>query len=87
MVQWEDAEPATFQVNFSTELPIEINLNLPGPKGDKGDKGDPGDVTAASIGQLADVEITNLQDGDTIVYSNARFRNTHIENLTDGGNF
>lgn len=83
-VQWEDSEPATFEVTFSTELPIEINFGIPGPKGDKGD---PGDVSASSIGQLSDVEITNLQSGDAIVYLNSKFRNHPIENITDGGNF
>ena len=83
-VEFEDFEPQVFNITFSTEFPIEINFGIPGPQGEKGD---PGDVSASSIGQLSDVEITNLQDGDTIVYSSSKFRNTHIENLTDGGNF
>ena len=84
IVEMEDFEPQIFAITFSTEFPVEINFGIPGPKGEKGD---PGDVSASSVGQLADVEITNPQNGDTLVYSSSKFRNTHIENLTDGGNF
>jgi hypothetical protein len=79
-----DALPPMFTVEFESQLPIEVNFGIPGPQGEQGP---PGDVTASSIGMLSDVEITNLQSGDTLVYDNSKFRNTHITNLTDGGHF
>lgn len=64
-----------------------VTMQLIGEPGPQGPPGPPGDVTASSVGQLSDVELANLQDGDTLVYSTARFRNVPIVNLVDGGNF
>lgn len=83
-VELEEAMPPTFTVTFDSDIPILIEMGTPGPQGLQGP---PGDVSAASIGQLADVELSNLQDGDAIVYTATKFRNYPIENITDGGNF
>ena len=85
-IELPDALPPAFTVSFEGGLVIEANFGIPGPKGDKGEQGD---VSASSIGQLADVQITNLQGGDTLIYSApaSKFVNTHQSNLTDGGNF
>jgi hypothetical protein len=67
------------------DLPaLEVFLNPVGPKGDRGEQGE---VSASSIGQLSDVVLTNVKDGDLLVYQSAKFINTSKENLTDGGNF
>ena len=89
-VELEEALPPTFEVTFDPDFPIIIELGTPGPQGIQGIQGipgPPGDITTSSIGALADVELSNLQPGDTIVYSSAKFRNYPIENITDGGNF
>ena len=85
-IELPDAMPPSFTVDFEGGLVIEANFGIPGPRGEKGD---PGDVSASSIGQLADVQITNLQAGDTLVYSApaSKFINIHQSEITDGGNF
>lgn len=89
-VELEEALPPTFEVTFDPDFPIIIELGTPGPPGPPGQpgiQGPPGDLTTSSIGALADVELSNPQPGDTLVYSSAKFRNYPIENITDGGNF
>jgi hypothetical protein len=85
-VELPEAFPANFTVDFEGGFTIEANFGIPGPPGPAGP---PGDVTAASIGELTDVEITNINNGDTLIYSApiSKFINTHQSNLTDGGNF
>lgn len=83
-IELPDAIPPAFTVSFEGGLVIEANFGIPGPKGDKGDAGD---LTQASIGDLGDVLLTNIQNGDTLVYQSGTFVNTNIEDLTDGGNF
>jgi hypothetical protein len=83
-VRMQDAWPPAITVSVGSVANVAFNLGIPGPRGPAGP---PGDVTASSIGMLADVELSNLQDGDAIVYNAAKFRNLPIENITDGGNF
>lgn len=67
------------------EMPkLEVFLNPVGPKGDQGEQGD---VSASTIGQLSDVMLTNIKNGDLLIYQSSKFVNTPQENLTDGGNF
>lgn len=86
-VELEEAMPPVFTVTFDSDLPILIELGTPGPQGLQGPPGPPGDLTTSSIGTLADVELSNPQPGDALVYTAAKFRNYPIENITDGGNF
>lgn len=83
-IELPDAIPPAFTVSFEGGLIIEANFGIPGPKGDKGDTGD---LAQASIGDIGDVLLTNIQDGDTLVYQDGAFINTNIEDITDGGNF
>ena len=77
-------EPVVFELEMGETFPIEFQLGTPGPQGERGPKGD---LSASSLSSLTDVELSNLQDNDAIVYSSAKFRNLPIKNLTDGGNF
>lgn len=83
-VELEEALPPSFTVTFDSDVPILIEMGTPGPQGPAGP---PGDFTNASIGDFVDVELSNPQPGDALVYSSAKFRNFPIENITDGGNF
>ena len=83
-VELPDALPPMFSIEFENYLPLDVNFGIPGPQGERGP---PGDVSASSIGQLSDVEITNLQSGDTLVFNNTKFVNQSIATITDGGNF
>lgn len=71
-------------VNIGKPLSMIADIGLIGPKGEKGDFGDLND---ASINNLGDVQLTNPQNGDTLIYNNNKFINQHIETITDGGNF
>lgn len=83
-VRMQDAWPPQVTINVGSVANVAFNLGIPGPRGPAGP---PGNITSSSIGQLSDVELSNLQDGDAIVYTAAKFRNYPIENITDGGNF
>ena len=83
-VEMPDAFPPIFTVEFESGLLIEANFGIPGPKGDKGDFGD---LALASIGDLGDVVLTNIQEGDILLYQSTKFVNQPKTTLTDGGNF
>lgn len=68
-------------VNIGKPLSMAVNIGLIGPKGDAGD------LSGASISFFGDVQLTNPQNGDTLIYNNNKFINQHIETITDGGNF
>lgn len=84
-VELEDALPATFEVAFESDLVLDVNFGIPGPKGEKGDKGDKGDLS--NLNDLLDVQITNATNGDTLIFDAGVFKNTPITFVTDGGNF
>jgi hypothetical protein len=83
-VEMPDALPPMFSIEFENHLPLDVNFGIPGPQGERGPQGD---ISTSSINDLADVEIANLQNGDTLVFSNSRFVNQNIATITDGGNF
>jgi hypothetical protein len=83
-VLMEDAWPPTITVNVGSVTNVSFLLGIPGPTGPAGPAGA---TVFGTLGQLTDVELSNPQDGDTIVYSADKFRNTPIEDITDGGNF
>jgi hypothetical protein len=83
-IELPDAFPPVFTVEFESGLLIEANFGIPGPKGDKGDTGD---ITQSSIGDLDDVVLTNLQEGDILLYQSTKFVNQPKTVLVDGGNF
>ena len=71
-------------VNIGKPLSMSVNIGLIGPKGEKGDFGD---LSSASINDLGDVQLTSPQDRDILIYSNNKFINQPVEDITDGGNF
>ena len=77
-----DAWPPTITVNVGTASPISINLGIPGPAGPAGPPG-----IVDGLRDLDDVVLTNVQNGDLLVYSASKFRNVPSPELTDGGNF
>ena len=68
-------------VNIGKPLSIIANVSLVGPKGDIGD------LSASSINDLADVQLTSPQNTDILIYNNNKFINQPAVTLTDGGNF
>ena len=83
-VVMREAYPPTFMLAVGNSQPIQVNVGLSGPRGAQGP---PGDLTQSSIGSLADVELTETNDGDTLIYADGAFRNQPIGEITDGGNF
>ena len=73
-----------FIVSVGQTISLDVNTSGIGPVGPQGVQGE---VSASSIGQLYDVTLTNIQDGDILVYQSSQFVNQHKANLVDGGNF
>jgi hypothetical protein len=80
----DNSELPSFTVLIGNNAGLEVNLNPVGPRGPEGPQGE---VSASSIGQLSDVMLTNVQNGDLLVYQSSKFINTPKQDLTDGGNF
>ena len=83
-VTQDDTLLLDFTVIIGTEIELDVNVNPVGPQGIQGEQGE---VSASSIGQLADVMLTNVQDGDLLVYQSSKFINAPQSIITDGGNF
>lgn len=82
-----ETDSPEFSVNIAPPVSLSITMQVVGEQGPQGIQGPPGDVTASSIGQLSDVTLTNIQDGDLLVYQSNKFINQHKSSLVDGGNF
>jgi len=76
-----------FDVSLGNPLALEIVFLQVGPVGPPGPKGDTGDVSAFSVGQLQDVQLTTPTEGDILIYNSSKFRNRPSVELVDGGNF
>jgi hypothetical protein len=71
-------------ISIGKPLSITTAIGLIGPKGEKGDAGD---LALASINDLGDVHLTNVQEGDILLYQTNKFVNQPKTALVDGGNF
>lgn len=71
-------------ISVGEAISLDVNVNAVGPRGPAGPQGE---VSASSIGQLSDVMLTNVQNGDLLIYQSSKFINSNQTNLTDGGNF
>ena len=71
-------------VSTGDQSAFEVFLNPVGPKGEKGDQGNLND---ASVGDLGDVVLTTIQEGDILIYQSSKFVNQPKTVLVDGGNF
>jgi len=79
--------PLAFEIYAGHPLLTETVLLEVGPVGPPGPKGDTGDVSAFSVGQLQDVQLTSPTDGDILIFNSSKFRNRPSVELVDGGNF
>ena len=71
-------------ISIGKPLSITTAIGLIGPKGERGDAGD---LALASINDLGDVHLTNVQEGDILLYQTNKFVNQPKTALVDGGNF
>lgn len=74
-------------ISVGEAISLDVNVNAVGPRGPAGPQGPQGEVFTPSIGQLSDVMLTNVQNGDLLIYQSSKFINSNQTNLTDGGNF
>jgi len=70
-----------FIVSVGQTISLDVNTSGIGPVGPQGD------ITASSINALNDVTLTNIQEGDILVYQSSQFVNQPKTSLVDGGNF
>jgi len=82
------SQPITATVNASGNISASVGSSVVtanagggiGPQGPAGSLG-------ASLGDLADVNIAGVQDGDVLRYDSTKWHNVNQTQVTDGGNF
>ena len=82
------AQPITASVSGNGNISASVgssvvNASASGGIGPQGPAGSDG----GSLGGLADVNLTAVQDGDVLRYDSAKWHNVNQIQVTDGGNF
>jgi len=82
------SQPITATVNASGNISASVGssvvtANAGGGIGPQGPAGNAG----AGLGDLVDVNLSSVQDGDVLRYGATKWHNVNEIQLTDGGNF